>query len=278
MSRKIKLSSGYEIPQIGFGTWKLKDELPLVLDTAYKHGNRHIDTAARYDNEEIIGKWLAERKVRNEIFLTTKLWNDFHDCVEKACDESMKRLGVDYLDLYLVHFPINSKGELDIVKLWRDMEMLVEKKKVRSIGCSNFGIKNLTRILEICKIKPAVLQIELHVYLQQEELRSFCKKHDITVISYCSLGSNSDPTKKSVKDDPVIKAIAQKHGVHPCTILLSFCTMIGCCIIPRSSNPDHVISNMVTIQLDNDDMEKIKKLDRNIRYNIIDSFGPHQFD
>lgn len=274
--KEYTLSSGYKMPEIGFGTWKLKEKLPEILDEAYKSGYRHIDTASHYENEDIIGKWLAKKQIRESMFITTKLWNDCHDCVEKACAESMKRLNLTYIDLYLVHFPVNSKGEFNVVKLWKDMEKLVESGKVRSIGCSNFGIINLKKILSFCKIKPAALQIELHPYLQQEELRKFCKEQKIQVISYCSLGSNVE--NHSIKNDLLIKKIAEKHNTTVCTILLSFCTNLECCVIPKSSNFNHIKTNMITVKLDKDDMEEIKTLEKGFRYNDVQSFGPNRFD
>jgi len=274
---EYELNSKFKIPAVGLGTWQLTDrEVALrALEAAYKAGYRLIDTASAYHNEEVIGEFL-KGKNREEIFVTTKLWTTDHGRVQEACAESMARLGVDYLDLYLVHWPVNTVAEFKLEPLWRDMEMLVEAGKVRSIGVANFGIKNLTKLLGFCKIKPAMNQVELHPYLPQEEIRGFCAEHGIRITSYSSLGSIA--TEQSVKDEPVVREIAKKHSVAPTTVLLSFCVGLGCCVIPRSRSPEHIEDNFKIIKLTADDMAAIKGIKTRHRYCHHEAFGPHCFD
>lgn len=274
---KKKLSSGHTIPTVGFGTWGLETEEVLIpaLEAAYNTGYRMVDTATIYGNEQIIGKWL-KTKPRDQIFITTKLWNTDHGRVAEACQKSMDRLGVDYIDLYLVHWPVSQAGEFNVEKLWRDMEALVVQKKVRSIGVANFGVKNLTRILSFCKIKPAMLQIELHAYLPQNELREFCSRHGITVTSYSSLGSSYK--EESVKDDKTIKEVADRYETCTTKILLSFCVALGCCVIPRSRSAEHIRSNYELIKLTQEDLDKINGIEKRKRYINAESFGPHRFE
>ncbi|KAI5169278.1 glycerol 2-dehydrogenase (NADP+) [Pancytospora epiphaga] len=275
--KKYNLNSGFKIPAVGLGTWQLteKESTLQALNAAYDAGYRAIDTATAYHNEQIIGEFLKNKK-REEIFITTKLWVTDHDRVREACCESIDRLGVEYLDLYLIHWPVNTKSEFDLEKLWCEMESLVETGKVRSIGVANFGVKNLSKLLKFCKIKPAMNQIELHPYLPQDEILEFCKKHGIQVTSYSSLGSSG--TEKSVKNEPVIIDIAKKYSVTPSTVLLSFCLSLGCCVIPRSKSPEHIRSNYKTVELSPEDMSAIKAIKTRHRYTNHKAFGPNCFD
>ncbi|CAG2100815.1 unnamed protein product [Medioppia subpectinata] len=181
-----KLNNSLEMPVIGLGTWQLTDKkvLTKAINTAIDSNYRHIDTAAIYNNEDTIGEILEdlfENNVvkREELFITSKLWNSDHEDVRNACETSLKKLKLDYLDLYLIHWPVSSIGEFNLKDVWTAMESLVIERKVKSIGVANFGIKNLTHLLSFCTIKPVVNQIEFHPYLPQREIRSFCSKHDI---------------------------------------------------------------------------------------------------
>jgi len=275
--RKYTLNSGFEIPAVGFGTWEMekREELLNALECVYQAGCRHIDTAAIYGNEGVIGEFLRT-KDRSTIFLTTKLWNADHDRVREACAECMKRLGVDYIDLYLVHWPVKKGGMFDVKKVWTQMEDLVYEKKVRSIGVANFGLINLNKVLSFCRIKPAVDQVELHPYLPQDEIREFCTGNSIRVISYSSLGSTVK--KDSVKDDPTIAGIAKKYSVTPTKILLSFCVKVGCCVIPRSCSKEHIADNMQIIDLTDEDVKTIRGIKKRVRFIEIEEFGQHRFD
>lgn len=274
---EYRLNSGYKIPAVGLGTWELtdRDELLNALECAYEAGYRHIDTAFIYRNEGIIGEFLKTKR-RGDLFITTKLWNTDHGRVKEACAESMERLGVEYLDLYLIHWPVSQGSEFNLRKVWSDMEELVYSKKVRSIGVANFGLINLNRLLEFCRIKPAANQVELHPYLPQDKIRDFCTRNDIRVISYSSLGSSVK--ENSVKDDPVIAQVAREHSVAPTKVLLSYCVKIGCCIIPRSRTKAHIADNFNLVELSDDDLKTIQRIKKEVRYVEAESFGPHRFD
>lgn len=273
------LNNNEKIPQIGLGTWELADEKILLeaLDVAYTAGYRHFDTARIYHNEEIIGKFIR-RIPRESIFLTSKLWIDSLENVEKACDESLRKLQTDYLDLYLVHWPISCNCDFDIEKIWRQMENLVKINKVKSIGVCNFGIFNLGKLLKICKIKPAMLQVELHPYLPQKELTDFCKENKIAITSYSTLGSSRN-SKVLVREDETIKRIAEKHNCTPSQVLLSDAISRGYVVIPRSGNKKHIIENLQIINIDNEDREIIDKIDFRCRYvDMEPHYGEDIFD
>lgn len=272
-----ELSSGYSMPVIGLGTWTLKDRTKLLnaLECAYNAGYRHVDTAAIYENESVVGEFLRT-KDRKSIFVTTKLWNTDHERVQEACEESLQRLGVDYLDLYLIHWPVFFGSTFDVHKVWTAMEELVYAGKVRSIGVSNFGVKNLKKILSFCRIKPAVDQVELHPYLPQHDIRQLCTENNIVVISYSSLGSSGENI--SLRNDPVVRRIAAAHSATPEKVLLSYCVCIGCCVIPRSCSEAHIIDNFSLVELSEDDLKELEGIQTRFRYVEIDSFGPNRFD
>lgn len=273
----VRLNSGYEIPMIGLGTWELKDKILLnALEEAYALGYRHIDTASFYENEHIIGEFLKKHD-RNEFFITSKLWNTDHDNALAAINKSLEKLGTDYLDMYLVHWPVNLKGTFDLKKVWTQMEKLVDLKKTRSIGVANFGIKNLTKLLEFCRIKPAILQVEIHPYLPQCELREFCKDNQIQVMSYSSLGS-SYGGKVILTKDPVLNEIANRYGRPVQTIILNFLMSEGILVIPRSKSKEHLKTNIQRIELKEEDMQKIRNIKTQYRYIQAKGFGEHRFD
>lgn len=274
----FNLNDGNRMPAIGMGTWQLTDREVLLkaLEDAYEIGYRHIDTAAFYGNEQIIGEFLKKYK-REEFFITTKLWNTDHDNVLAAANKSLENLGISHFDLYVVHWPVNLNGKFDVKKLWTQMESLVELKKAKSIGVSNFGIKNLTALLSICKIKPAVNQIELHPYLPQDEIRAFCKKKDILVISYSSLGSSSGGNK-ILRDDPTLNEIASARNITVAQLILSYLISEGIAVIPRSKSKDHLKSNLDLVDITNQEREKIKSIKIRERYVDPKEFGEHRFD
>lgn len=273
-----KLNNGKTMPMIGFGTWQLvdRDELIKALEHAYNAGYRHIDTAAKYENHTIIRDFI-KTKPRQELFITSKLWNDDHNNPEEALDKALEELGCGYLDLYLIHFPVNSHGDFDLKKLWKKMESFVDKEKVKSIGVANFGKKNLTKILSFCKIKPVVNQFELHPYLPQNELVEFCKDNDIQVISYSTLGSTQED-KPLVREDPIILEIAKKYKTTTSQVLLSYAIKRGCCVIPRSRSESHIKENSEVLNLSDEDMGKINKISTRVRYVDVPEFGEERFD
>ena len=274
----LKLNNGNEIPQIAVGTWKLnnKNNIFELCDEALSLGISHIDTATFYENENFIGDWISKQK-REDVFITTKLHNNDHDNAVKALDTSLSKLKTNYVDLYLIHWPVNSNGEFNLEKVWRQMESLVISKKARSIGVSNFGIKNLTKLLKICKIKPVVNQIEVHPYLPQYEIRDFCKKNNIIVEAYSPFGSGNDGEYSLVKDK-TINEIATKYSATPQQVILSFLLKEGLVVIPRTSSKEHFKSNSKLVDLKYEDHDKIKNI--SISHRFIDpvSFGEKRFD
>lgn len=274
----IVLSNGRKMPQIGLGTWTVTDKNVLLnaLEAAYQAGYRAIDTATIYENEEIIGEFLKKHN-RDEIFITTKLWNKDHNNVLEAINTSLEKLGTDYVDLYLIHWPVNFNGEFDLEGVWKQMEEVVEKGKAKSIGVSNFGIKNLTKLLGFCRIKPVMVQLELHPYLPQDEIRKFCKTHGINVTSYSSLGS-SFGGKCILTDDPVLKEIAKSHDCPVQSVILNFLQAEGIFVIPRSTSKKHIESNIQQIELSEEEKNKIREIKTRCRYIDVKEFGEHRFD
>ncbi len=195
------------IPRVGFGVWQVPDdEVDAAFSTALADGYRHIDTARIYGNESGVGRVLARTDVpRSEIFVTTKVWNDDHLAVEAAFEASMQRLGLDVLDLYLIHWPAPAADAY--AEAWSGLLRLRDSGRVRAVGVCNFHIEHLRRAHEATGEYPAINQIELHPYLQQRELREFCAENDIAIEAWSPLASG-----KQVLDDEVVTAIAAGHG------------------------------------------------------------------
>lgn len=294
LEKKVKLNSGYYMPMIGLGTWQADDEqlLEKSIRHAIKVGYRHIDTAHIYGNEKVIGRTL--KKIfdeglikREDLFITSKMFNNFHHCPEKAIRISLDDLQLDYLDLYLIHWPVTFKNKeeggkseiepFDAVKLWKSMESFVEKGLVRSIGYSNFGKINTEKILKECKIKPAIAQFEIHPYLNQEDLVNYYQQKGITVVSYSSLGSTA-PNKLKVREDKVILELAEKYKKTVAQIILSWLIMRDILVIPKSTSEKHIEENGKLFELEKEDFEKIQKLNKNYRYVDLPEWGPHRFD
>ncbi|KAG0434604.1 Aldose reductase [Dictyocoela muelleri] len=297
MVREIKLNNGYTIPIIGLGTWKCdKKVVSDVVKAALDVGYRHIDTAAVYGNEKEIGEALLNHSIpRNEIFLTSKLWNSSHDNPNLGLEITLKNLKTDYLDLYYIHWPVNFENNngvsvwrngnpvlktFELEKVYRNMENFVKNGKIKSIGVSNFGIGNIRKILEFCEIKPAMLQIEFHPYLQQNELIDFCKQNKICITAYSSLGSTTDEKNKNimrVRDDPVIQRISREKKISPSTVILSWITSKDIVVIPKSTKEDHLKENLMLVELSNSEIIEIDSLSRNFRYVDPENFGPDRF-
>ncbi|KAL0913408.1 hypothetical protein M5K25_016869 [Dendrobium thyrsiflorum] len=295
----ITLSSGYQMPVIGLGVWRMEGQsIRNLLFSAIKIGYRHFDCAADYKNESEVGHALAEAfqtglVKREELFITTKLWNSDHGHVLEACKDSLKKLQLEYLDLYLVHFPVATRhtgvgttdsalaedGVLDIdtsISLettWHGMEDLVSKGLVRSIGISNYDIFLTRDCLAYSKINPAVNQIETHPYFQRDSLVKFCQKHGICVTAHTPLGGAAANTEwfgsPSCLDDPIIQELAKKYNKTVAQFILRWGIQRNTVVIPKSSKLERLQENFQVFDftISDEDMDKIKSIDRNYRTN-----------
>ncbi|KAK4562523.1 hypothetical protein RGQ29_005146 [Quercus rubra] len=300
----VTLSSGFKMPLVGFGVWRVegKDMKDLVIN-AIKIGYRHFDCAADYKNETEVGEALAGAfqsglVKREDLFITTKLWNSDHGHVFEACKDSLKKLQLDYLDLYLIHFPVATKhtgvgttdsaldedGVLEIdttISLettWRAMEDLVSKGLVRSIGISNYDIFLTRDCLAYSKVKPAVNQIETHPYFQRDSLVKFCLKHGVSITAHTPLGGAAANTEwfgsVSCLDDPVLKGLAAKYKRTVAQIVLRWGIQRNTVVIPKTSNLKRLEENfqVFDFELTKEDMDQIKSLDRKHRTNTPGKF------
>ena len=295
---KSILCTGFEIPMIGLGTFGSDsvsaEQVADTVEGAISVGYRHIDCASVYGNEKEIGQTLNEVLQsglikREQLWITSKVWNDMHDKVIESCKQSLANLQMDYLDLYLVHWPfpnyhppkcdVTSRSpdakpyiHEDYMKTWRQMEQLVEMGMVRNIGTSNMTIPKLEILLRDAKIKPACNEMELHPHFQQPELFQFCLANDIQPIGYCPIGSPGRPERDRTADDTVdledavIARIAQKHSLQPAAVCIKWAIQRGQIPIPFSVN--HYLDNLkaaVGEPLIEKEMADIAKIDKNCR-------------
>ncbi|EXL05302.1 aldo/keto reductase [Brucella anthropi] len=256
----VKLNDGNHIPQLGYGVWQVgNDEAVAAVSEALKAGYRHIDTAAIYGNEEGVGKAIKSSGIeRGDIYLTTKLWNgeQGYESTLKAFDASLKKLGTDYVDLYLIHWPMPSKDLF--METWRAFLKLKEEGRAKSIGVSNFRTADLERIITESGVTPVLNQIELHPQFQQDELRLFHSKHDIATEAWSPLGQGK------ILEDATLKAIAEKHGKSVAQIILRWHIETGNIVIPKSVTPARIKENfdIFDFRLNGTDHDAITKLDK----------------
>ncbi|ORZ03507.1 NADP-dependent oxidoreductase domain-containing protein [Syncephalastrum racemosum] len=276
LGRVVKLNTGALMPAVGLGTWQsAPNEVYDAVLTAIKAGYRHIDTAFIYRNEKEVGQAIKDSGVpREQLFVTTKLWNNSHrpDMVEAALKQSLQNLQMDYLDLYLMHWPIafqaspkpfpkdaDKKIILDPATTFNETYAAMEKlvgPRVRAIGVSNFTIGNLQKLLQTARITPAVNQVELHPYFPQWDLLEFCRKANIHVTAYSPLGSTSSP----VMEDPTVVDIAAKHKQTPAQILLAWGVQRGTSVIPKSVTPARIIKNFEQVELTQVEMDRLSQV------------------
>jgi diketogulonate reductase-like aldo/keto reductase len=260
----IILNNGVEMPQLGFGVWQVADdEAERAVSTALEAGYRSIDTAAIYGNEEGTGRAIASSGLpREELFVTTKLWNadQGHDSTLRAFDTSLKKLGLEYVDLYLIHWPMPDRGTF--VDTYKAFEKLYEEGRAKAIGVSNFLPEHLTTLLEATSVVPAVNQIELHPQLQQQTAREVHAEHGIATEAWSPLGSG-----KGLLDVPAIVAIARKHGRTPAQVVLRWHLQLGNVVIPKSVTPSRIKENfdVFDFSLDEEDLGAISALDEDRR-------------
>jgi aldehyde reductase len=293
------LNTGTNIPSVGFGTWKIpKEKAKETVKQAIECGYRHIDCALEYGNQEEIGEAIhgmieAKQITRGELFITSKLWNTHHKRhgAYNDIDTTLRQLKQHHLDLWLMHWPLafipasnragdgntqaakdqNGKVMLDdtttILETWKAMEEMHKDGKARAIGVSNFTLPQLEQLLSVCEIPPAVVQIELHPYLQQVELIEFCQSKGIHVTAYSPLGSQAAESV-DVLQDPVLQEIAKVHKKTPGQVVLQWNLQRHISVIPKASSPEHMQENLQVFDFDltSDETRKIEGLDRGMRF------------
>jgi diketogulonate reductase-like aldo/keto reductase len=266
----VTLNNGVKMPQLGFGVWQVGDtEATAAVSKALEVGYRSIDTAMIYRNEHGVGKAVRESVIpREELFITTKVWSNDQgfDNTLRAYDESLERLGLDYVDLYLIHWPTPKYDRY--VDTYKALEKLYHDGRVKAIGICNFDIVHLERILTECDVKPVLNQIECHPYFSQKEIKEFCAKHDIFVEAWSPLDQGG-----AVLKDPVILKIAEAHGKSSAQTVLRWHLQNNTIVIPKSVTPSRIEENLnvFDFELSNNEMEEINQLNRNLRRGKIPS-------
>lgn len=258
----IKLNDGNSIPQIGLGLWQVKDAAQFAtgFQAAAKAGYRHFDSAQIYQNEQMLGEqWQASGLKRGELFLTTKIWIEHfgRKRTPRSFEESLQKLGTDYVDLLLLHFPLTILRK----KAWQALEEIQAAGGAKSIGVSNYTIRHLEEMRSYAKVMPAVNQVELHVFLQQPELVKYCREHNIVIEAYSPLAH------AKAMDNSVITAIAKKHGKTYAQIMLRWCVQSDFVVLPKSVTPSRIKENIdiFDFRLDSEDMKTIAAQDQDMR-------------
>lgn len=256
----ILFHDGNSIPQVGLGVWQTPNDTAVTaVKAALSEGYRHIDTAAIYENEQGVGEGIRASGVdRSEIFLTTKLWNaeQGYDSTLKAFDASLKRLGTDYVDLYLIHWPAPNRDQY--VDTWKAFIQIQKEGRARSIGVSNFYPEHLQRLIDETGITPVINQIELHPDFQQTEARAWHDKHRIVTQSWSPLGQGK------LLENPVVAQVAAKHGRTPAQVIIRWHIDNGLVVIPKSVTPSRIAENfkVFDFKLDAEDMATLARLEK----------------
>ena len=314
-SKRLKLNNGLEIPIMGLGTTRLrnlddankslkgddrmKDEEEVVY-SSIKHGTRLIDTASKYENEVEVGKGIKKAidegiVKREDLFVITKMWPDEKEDPEKALKQSLERLQLSYVDLFLDHWPsgkcYNGKNNFKLISvkdMWPKMEKLVEENLTKSIGVSNYNVQNLLIVLSICKIKPVVNEVEFHPYLYQKDLKEFCDLENIKIVAYYPLikGVNyksrftkiMNEKKLDLLNEEIVKNLANKYGKTVGQIILNWHVHLGVIPIPGSANPERMKENLAAIdfKMEDKDYDLISSLDKQFRF--CDGIGIYGID
>lgn len=300
--KTYKLNDGNKIPAFGLGTWKSPEgEVRQAVKEALRVGYRHIDGAWIYQNEKEVGQGIheaidAEIVTREEIFVTSKLWNTFHDPddVEKGCQETLTALGLDYIDLFLMHWPIAFRpgksqhkapedflplAEMLLSKTFEAMLKLREKNLVKSVGVSNFTVSKLKQLIDESGAVPAMNQVELHPYNPQTELLAYCREQGICVTAYSPLGSSDRPDSMKAKDEPplleneTVKATADKEGVTPAQLLIAWALSRDTVVIPKSTNAGRIAQNLAATEHNLSDEARAALDNIDIRYRYVSPKG-----
>ncbi len=258
LGANVRLNNGHEMPVLGLGVWKMSvSEAKQAVLHALRAGYRHIDTAALYGNERGVGEAIKESGIpREEIFVTTKLWYENHFQAEKELEKSLDKLGLDYVDLYLMHWP-----ELPRIETWKKLEKTCEQGKCRAIGVSNFTITHLQELLSQCNIVPVVNQVEFHPWLYQKELLEYCKRKGIVVEAYSPL------THGKKLGDARLEELAKKYGKSPAQILIRWALQHGTVPLPKSKSPERISENaqVFDFQISPEDMKQLNAFHQNLR-------------
>ncbi|GAA1243015.1 aldo/keto reductase [Prauserella halophila] len=260
----VELNNGVTMPQVGYGVYQVPpDETAVAVTAALEAGYRSIDTATLYGNESGVGRAVRDSGIpRDDLFLTTKLWNDAqgYDAALKAFDASLAELGTDYVDLYLIHWPVPEAGLYP--ETWRALEKINADGRARAIGVSNFQPHHLDTLAENSGVVPAVNQVEAHPFLQQATVREYDAAHGIVTEAWSPLAKGGE-----LLADPVVTALADHHGRTPAQIVLRWHLQLGNVIIPKSATPSRMTANLQLFDfaLDEDDMTRLAGLDRGER-------------
>ena len=257
----LTLNDGKKIPQLGFGVYKTpNDEVEAAIECAFEAGYRHIDTAKLYDNEEGVGRAVRNSGLeRSSVFVTTKVWNDDHgrEKTRRACEESLERLGLDYVDLYLIHWPMPMNGLA--VETWEELIRLREEGLVTSIGVANFPAQRIDELTEATGVVPVLNQIELNPYFAQNDLREANRERGVLSQAWAPLHRG-----KGLFDEPIIREIAERLEATPAQVVLAWHRALGTIAIPKSVTPSRIRENFgaLNVRLTPEDLAAIAALDR----------------